>query len=129
MTDDPEQTLSEIGRVYLEFARNNRHRWNASFSHTLPEGTAPWEDYDAAILKLFMLGSQALKPIFPDDQSEQALLEARVLWASLYGIVSLETASNLSRFEDVETHTRTLFRNYVAGLKVVYSKDDSESTR
>ena len=118
--DTPETSLQMIAQSYLRFSAINKNRWNALFTHTLPLGHALPQRYDDAVLRLFNIGVAALQPIFSDDDSDRALLEARVLWSSLYGIVSLETTSNLSRFENVETFTHTLFQNYVAGLRVRY---------
>lgn len=115
--DDPEATLLALAKSYLQFATENENRWNAVFQHSLPVGQALPVEYVVEVDRLLGLGITAVSPVFPDGQKDKAILATRVLWAGLYGIVSLETASKLSRIEEVEEFITSLFRNYLIGLR------------
>ena len=114
---DPETSILDLAERYSRFARANSNRWNALFEHSLPPGKSLPERYDQSIFRLIGLGAEALQPIFPNDKTKQAEHEARVLWAGLYGIVSLDTSDKLSRFEAPDAFIKSLTRNYVAGLR------------
>lgn len=114
---DPGDTLLELAHCYSNFARSNKNRWNALFEHALPLGEDLPEHYDQAVRKLIGLAANILEPLVGEGRTVEAQHEAHVLWASLYGIVSLETSNKLSRFEKPETFVASLVENYITGLR------------
>lgn len=115
--DDPETSLFELARTCLQFANTHQNRWNAVFFHMLPEQRTLPDHYAAQVTQLMAYGVKALDPLFAQQGSAEAWVSARVLWSSLYGIVSLETASKLSREDEADIFIRTLLRNFLTGLR------------
>ncbi len=115
--DDPEASLLGLSYCYLRFAQEHSHRWSAGFQDSLPMGKELPERYFIHVDGLLGLGRKALAPMFGSEWDEGARQNARILWASLYGIVSLETSSKLSRIDEVEAFIGALIRNFLAGLK------------
>ena len=64
-----------------------------------------------------MLGpvvEQAIDPLFGPKTIQNRLHEARVLWASFYGISTLATADHLSKEETAGEMIDTLIEVYIA---------------
>lgn len=115
--DDPEAALLALARVYLRFAQKYPRRWSAVFQHSLPKGHDLPERYHIHVDGLLGLGRKALAPLYGSEFDEGARQNARIIWASLYGIVSLELASKLSKIDEVEEFIEVLIRNFLSGLK------------
>ncbi len=117
--NDPEASLLALASGYAATAGENKNLWNALFSHSLPDGAKLPERYITTVNRLIGLCALALGPIFDGvaDGEEKAIHEANVLWASIYGIVSLDSAKKLPAFEAVDELAESLVLNYVAGLK------------
>ena len=120
--DGPEASLFALAEGYANNATANNNRWNALFSYSLPDEKDLPERYTQTVAKLIGLCARALGPIFDgvEDAEAKAFHEARVLWASFYGIVSLDTAKKLPEFDPVDEITTSLVVNYVAGLRAKY---------
>ncbi len=123
--DDPETSLFELAKTCLQFANAHQNRWNAVFFHMLPEQRTLPDHYVEQVTQLLAYGVKAIDPLFSQQGSAEAWLSARVLWSSLYGIVSLETTSKLSREDEADIFIRTLLRNFLAGLKMDLAQRDS----
>ncbi|MCP5072457.1 MAG: TetR/AcrR family transcriptional regulator [Rhodobacteraceae bacterium] len=117
--NDPEADLLLLALGYRNYSIANKNRWNAVFVYSQPDAKPMPERYQTAVQKLVGLAAHALEPIFRnhDHSDELAFQEARVLWASLYGIVSLDSAQKLSNFEPIDDIIASLVTNYVAGLR------------
>ncbi len=68
-------------------------------------------------MKLLGLAETALAPLFPPGKADRRHHEARVLWASLYGIASLAVSRKLPEAETPEDMVASLVANYIAGLR------------
>ena len=68
-------------------------------------------------MKLLGLAETALAPLFPPGKENRRLHEARVLWASLYGIASLAVSQKLPEAETSEDMVASLAASYIAGLR------------
>ena len=84
----------------------------------LPGGRILSERHNSAVMKLLGLVETALAPLFPRGKEDRRLHEARVLWASLYGIASLAVSQKLPEAEKPEDMAASLAANYIAGLRV-----------
>jgi AcrR family transcriptional regulator len=121
-TDDPEASMLALARGYTTEVSQNRNRWSALFGHSLPDTADLPEHYTKVVGKLIELVARTLRPIFAkgEEGEEQSRHEARVLWASFYGIISLDTVNKLPNFEQVDDITKSLVKNYVAGLRALH---------
>ncbi|GGE62622.1 TetR/AcrR family transcriptional regulator [Actibacterium pelagium] len=117
MTGDPEADLLKLSDGYSEFTKENRNLWNALFEHKIEDGKVLPERYDRAIFKLIDLAIEAIRPLYQGGSDEDIIHDARVLWASLYGILSLDASKKLSRYEDTQSFIASLIKNYVAGIR------------
>lgn len=117
--EDSEASLLALASKYAANAGANKNRWNALFSHSLPDEKALPERYTMAVNNLIGLCAIALGPIFDEatDGEQKAQHEARALWASFYGIIALDSAKKLPALELADELTKSLVLNYVAGLR------------
>lgn len=114
---DPEAGLHQLAERYIRFTREHANRWRMLFEHRLPDGEVQPDWYTEKILKVLGLVETALAPLFPLGQETERLHSARVLWASVHGICSLEVVDKLADTETVEALSNSLIANYLAGLR------------
>ncbi len=113
----PEAALQQLAARCIRFVGEHPKLWNAVFEHTLPDGRTLHERHIAAVTRLHGLTETALAPLFPPGMEDRRLHEARVLWASLYGIASLAVSGKLAQAETPEDMAGSLATNYIAGLR------------
>lgn len=113
----PESALSDLAKCYIEFTSRHPRLWNALFEHGLPKGRTLPAWYAESVAKLLGLAERAIQPLFHPSAADQMRNEARILWASLYGIGSLATAGKLGPATDPLQMVDTLVCNYLAGLR------------
>lgn len=116
--EDPEAGLKALAEAYLEFTLANRKLWGMLFEHTLPNGIDTPDWYAACLGRLLAVLERALQPFFRAEHAAERIRAARVLWASVHGIVSLSVADKLT---NVTTDTAAaliddLVTTYVAGI-------------
>ena len=113
----PETRLGFLADRYVAFTHRHPKRWSILFEHRLPDGDTLPEWHHEKIQRLLFLCEDALRPLFPEDQDKARLHAARVLWSSLHGICSLESAGKLVETESVDAMAKTLIDTFVAGLR------------
>ena len=79
------------------------------------------ERHISAVTRLLGLAETALVPLFPPGKEDRRLHEARVLWASLYGIASPAISRKLAQAETPEDMAGSLASNYIVGLRAQYA--------
>lgn len=114
---EPEENLRVLAARYLRYTRAHPKLWNAIFEHKLPEGRASPDWYLEKIAKLRKLEQDALAPLFPDGQDTELQHHALVLWTSLFGMASVETAGRLREGETADTLVGSLIEIYLSGLR------------
>jgi len=114
----PEEGLNALARRYIRFTRDHPKRWSMLFEHRLPDGRLLPDWHHEKVRRLLGLAETALAPLFPPDHEAERLHSARVLWSSLHGLCSLESANKLVESESVEALSDSLITNYVRGLRV-----------
>ncbi len=112
-----EVALQQLASRYIRFVGEHPKLWNAVFEHTLPDGRTLHARHIAAVTRLLGLAETALAPLFPPGMEDCRLHEARVIWASLYGIASLAVSGKLAQAETPEDMAESLATNYIAGLR------------
>jgi AcrR family transcriptional regulator len=118
LEDDPDIAARALVAGYVGFTRDHPKLWSILFEHHLPGGEEPPEWHHQKILRLLGLVEQALARFFPPGQEAKRHHTARVLWSSLHGICSLESAGKLVKTETVEAMSETLISFFLAGLRV-----------
>ena len=113
----PEAALQQLATRYIGFVGENPKLWNALFEHTRPDGRNLPERHISAVTNLLGLVETALAPLFPPGKEDRRLHEARVLWASLYGITSLAVSRKLPDAVTPEDMAASLVANYIDGLR------------
>ncbi len=115
MDADPAENLRGLAAAYTGYVVEHPRLWSVIFEHQSPGDTVPdW--YRAKVLQLLALVERAIAPLFAAGEEHARLHEARVLWSSLHGIVSLEMISKLGIGESVLSLTGSLIDNYAFAL-------------
>lgn len=106
-----------FARAYLQFALDNRHRWNAIFEHR-PSGYDTSAHHRKHSSRLFTLIEEALQEILPEPFPHEPAQSARALWGGVHGICILTLSGKLNLLEgdDPQTVIELLVNNYIAGL-------------
>lgn len=116
LDEEPEAAVRALAEGYIGFIGEHPKLWSVLFEHHLPEGQELPEWHHEKTRRLLGLLEGALAPLFAAGQDEQRLHSARVLWSSLHGICSLESADKLVITESATALADSLLTNYVAGL-------------
>ncbi len=122
---EPETAVRALAEGYIEFVDDHPKVWSALFEHRLPEPRQPPDWHHEKILRLLGLVEQALGPLFPPGRETERHHAARVLWSSLHGICSLESAGKIVASETVTALADTLVTCFLAGLRSEHSKPSS----
>ncbi len=122
LADDPEIAVRALVEGYVGFTRDHPKLWSILFEHHIPDGKELPGWHDEKIARLLGLLEQALAPLFPPGQEAERHHSARVIWSSVHGICSLESAGKLVKTESVEALSESLVSNYLAGLRYEASR-------
>lgn len=117
LDEEPETAVRALAEGYIRFTRDHPKLWSILFEHHLPAGQLLPDWYRERVLRLLGLLEGALAPLFAAGQDDQRHHSARVLWSSLHGICSLESADKLVATESATAMADSLATNYVAGLR------------
>ena len=117
LNKDPEQNLRALASRYLQFTRAHPNLWNAIFEYKLPGDREMPAWYSDRVVRLLLLEEKALAPLFPKGQETQCQHHAQVLWTSLFGMASVESANRLPEGESAESLVESLIEIYVTGLR------------
>ncbi len=115
MGADPVDNLKTLALAYASYVLAHPRRWNVIFEHR-PRGDAVPDWYREKVFRLMALVERAIAPLFAEGEEKQRLHEARVLWSSFHGIVTLEVNRKIGGAETVLALTESLIENYVFAL-------------
>ena len=116
----PAENLHRLASAYTEFVLAHPRLWGVLFEHRTLD---PSEWDEQKILRLFGLVERAIASLFDEGEERARHHEARVLVASLHGIVSLEITDKTGREESVQSLTASLIDNYVFALEARHRVD------
>ena len=114
---EPEKAVKALVERYVRFTRKHPKLWYLLFEHQLPDGKERPSWHFEKTQRLRELLEQALAPLFEPEQDAERRHSAMVIWASMHGICSLESAGKLLKTESVEALSNSLVSNYLAGLR------------
>ena len=110
----PAESLMSLAGQFVTYFRSNSHLWSSVVFHKLPPNYVRRDTYQKTVLELMSLIERAIDPYFSPGQETKRIHEARVLWASVYGICALDVASRLSSEDSLEAMVKSLIGIYVA---------------
>lgn len=91
----PDLRLHDFARAYLAFVHKNQNAWNALLDYRR-NATMPAPDwYQAHISQLTSMIADCFSELSPDRPSEQAEVQAQLLWAGIYGLSALSAEGRL----------------------------------
>ena len=112
---DPAENLRTLASAYTGYVLDHPRLWSVIFEHRTSGDAVPdW--YREKVFRLMALVERAIAPLFEEGEEKLRLHEARVLWSSFHGIVSLEVTSKIGSRESVHSLTESLIENYLFAL-------------
>ena len=117
LASEPEESLRGLAEGYVRYTSENPRLWSALFEHQLPEGKEMPEWYDARVVQLLALVEKAIAPFFHEGEESERLHESRLLWASLYGITSLESANKIGKHDSAAAMVDSLIEIHLTSLQ------------
>ena len=97
--EEPEAAMRRLVALadgYLEFAAQNRYRWQALFAHRMTGGRPVPDWHRAEQMRLFSYVEEPLRALQADLVEEDRPLLARSLFSAVHGIVSLGLEEKLT---------------------------------
>jgi AcrR family transcriptional regulator len=92
--DSPQEAIRAMGLAYLDYARNQPHRFQLMFTPRLPNGAIPPPFLQNEIEGLFaLLGAQLKRISEADDRTLE--VGVRALWSGVHGVASLALGDQL----------------------------------
>lgn len=112
------QTIKNMSRAYMQFARQNLARWTLLFKHRTPDGELVPEWLDNQVRDLFELVGLPLKQLLPELDDDSRMRAIRVLWSGVHGACDLGLNDKLTLGGEVspEELVDSLVENYLKGL-------------
>ena len=114
---EPETVIRTLAQGYIKFVGERPKLWSVQFEHHLPESRQMPDWHHEKILRLLGLVERGLAPLFAPGRETERHHAARVLWSSLHGICSLESAGKLDAGETVTAMADTLVTYILAGVR------------
>jgi len=118
---DPDKQLKQLVQAYTDFCRQHPHLCNLIVQHGLPQGAPVPAWYLDRLERVIARIEAALAPLIADSQQESIALKrtARVVWASVHGIITLSTTEKLSSLasSSLGSMADEFIVTYLAGLK------------
>ncbi len=117
--DEAFQNLTNQARAYLEFARDNRNRWQAVFQHRLTESRELPDWYRELKEELFSHVATPLQRLLPDMPAEKRQVLGRTIFSAVHGVVSLGVEERLAEqsFEQLSDQLDIVVGAMVRGLQ------------
>ena len=108
-----EDVLLTFAKRYTDYVQSNLNLWSILFEGELTEAA---NINQARIDRLFAILEKALEPAAPNPEIRTR--SARVLWASVHGILQMAFTGRLQllKIDDVEAAIRHAVRCHLAGL-------------
>ena len=79
--DNPEQTIEQLAKTYLNFADHDFNRWSMIFDQNIVEGEKVPDWYQKKVDSIFSLVDSQFQHLSTKHSSEQSKLAARALWS------------------------------------------------
>ena len=93
----PGENLTTLANSFVEFAEARGNEWEAVISYRYGPDHEWSEDYDATVSNLLGLMGRATASLYSSDKKAQQIKDMRLLWVSLYGAFTLNSAGRLGK--------------------------------
>ncbi len=94
-TADPKSCLIQLAKEYLQFARQNYHRWSMVFEASGATSAEYPDWYQEKANHMFERVEEQFKRLAPQKSAQHTRLSARALWAGVHGICQLSLTGKL----------------------------------
>ena len=124
-SDDPEERLRAMGRAYAAFARDEPHAYRIMFEMNRPEDAEHPElecEQARGWAPLLAATSAAVQAGRLRGEPE---VTARLFWAGLHGVVSLELAGNPHLRDGVDTLVEPMVETLFRGVRGDAAPEDT----
>lgn len=111
--DNPAETLIELARAFVAFARAHPREWEAVISYQYGAEHVWSDHYDEKVNRLLGLMSGATASLYAEPGSDKQIADMRLLWASLYGIFSLDAMHRLGKDVVLDDMIHNLVETYL----------------
>ena len=109
---DPESKLIALGLEFVSYANAHTNEWTAVIGYRYKPDFEFSEAYQLQVAKLLGLIRESIAEFY--ESNDGAMLEdARMLWAGLYGVFSLDVSGRLGAGGSAEAIIRRLARTFV----------------
>jgi AcrR family transcriptional regulator len=115
--DEPATRLRRLADRYVGFSAAHPKLYVALFEHQHPGDGRPPEWFGEKVSGLLRLVEAAIAPIMPDAAPGKVEAQARVLWAGVHGIISLETADKLGGSGQAGELVDLLLENFLSATE------------
>ncbi len=105
--------LRQLARQYIEFAAAHPRRYVTLFEHQHPMGSRPPDWYHDKVAGLLHIVEAAIAPTLPSANRDEVEAQARVLWAGVHGIISLEGAGRVAGSQQAGDLVGLLIDNFL----------------
>jgi AcrR family transcriptional regulator len=108
-----------LAQAYLDFALENRRRWQALFQHRLAEGAELPDWYRAQQAKLFSRVEEPVRRLVPGLDAQACALLGRSVFSATHGVVALGLDEKLATLppQVLRDQLDTVVRAIGLGLK------------
>lgn len=119
---DPAKTLKKLANFFNDFVRLEENLWEAVMLHRFSPDYVRSPEYEQKAGQLLGLIAAAIAPYYAPQDKEMLIHDARVLWASLYGIYALHVSNRQAEIENIEAMTDTMVDFFIAAKTRMSSK-------
>ena len=111
--ESPRDRLFALAKAFVSFAEQHPKEWEAVISYRYGPEHVWSADYDETVNRLLGLLVEATKSFYDAGTCEEQVLDARLLWASMYGIFSLYANGRLGQGVTVDVMTQRLIDIFI----------------
>ena len=112
----PAARLRALADRYIGFAAAHPNLYVTLFEHQHPAGSRPPEWYYEKVDALLRIVEAAIAPVMPDAPPDRVEAQARVLWAGVHGIISLEGAGRVGSSDRAGALVDLLVDNFLSAV-------------
>ena len=113
----PGENLTILANSFVEFAEARVNEWEAVISYRYGPDHEWSENYDITVSKLLGLMGTATTALYTKDETAKQLKYMRLLWVSLYGAFTLNTAGRLGKEQSLQEIIASLVEMFLSSKR------------
>lgn len=111
---DPANTLMKLANLFNEFILLEGKLWESVMLYRFPPDHERSEEYRQSVAQLLGLITEAIASYYVPANKELQMHDARVLWASFYGVYALDASNRQAKIENIESLTASVVDFFIA---------------